>query len=149
MGRGSLGEERREPAAATAGGESGRARESILPPLLFFRSSLTASALVSPPSEVLTSVAFRRCRERRLLEVKTTSGVSTPTKGEFLVRGEMPAGRPMVDNHPCGHLGAESDHGVSIQNEEFAFRQISRGYSSHMALQRKATAKSLLPHQII
>lgn len=66
-GRGSRREGRREPAAATAGGESGRARWSFLPPFLLFRSSLVASALVPPPSEVLTSVAFRRHRKTWLL----------------------------------------------------------------------------------
>lgn len=81
-GRGSRREGRREPAAATAGGESGRARWSFLPPFLLFRLSLAASALVSPLNEVLTSVAFKRRRKTQLSEVKTTSGVRPPTGGE-------------------------------------------------------------------
>lgn len=81
-GRGSRREGRREPAAATAGGESGRARWSFLVLLLLFRSFLVASALVSPPSEVLTSVAFRWHRKTWLSEVKTTSSIRPPTGGE-------------------------------------------------------------------
>lgn len=41
----------------------------------------------APPSELLTSVAFRRRGETQLLEVKTTSGIRPPTRGESTMLG--------------------------------------------------------------